>query len=78
MAVLGVVAALIFVPITNAVWLASALAALEGASALDALRRAFSATFRNLLPLLVFVLVTFALAVVATIPLALGWFVLGP
>jgi hypothetical protein len=78
MAVLGVVAALIFVPITNAVWLASGLAALEGASALDALRRAFSATYRNLLPLLVFVLVTIALAVVATIPLALGWLVLGP
>jgi uncharacterized membrane protein len=78
MIVLGALAAVIFMPITNAVWLASALAALEGAGALDALRRAFSATFRNLLPLLVFVLVTLALAVVATIPLALGWLVLGP
>jgi len=78
MIVLGVVFGLLFAPITNAVWLASGLAALEGAPALDALRRAFSATFRNLLPLIVFILVTIALAVVATIPLALGWFVLGP
>ena len=78
MIVLGALAAVIFIPITNAVWLASALTALEGAGALDALRRAFSATFRNLLPLLVFVLVTLALAVAATIPLALGWLVLGP
>ena len=31
-----------------------------------------------LLPLLVFALVTIALAIAATIPLALGWFVLGP
>ena len=78
MALLGVLSAVVFIPITNAVWLASALAALEGAGAMDALRRAFSATFRNLLALLVLVLVTFVLAIVATIPFGLGWLVLGP
>lgn len=78
MIVLGIVSGLIFAPITNAVWLASALAALEGAPAIDALKRGFSATFRNLLPLLVFVLVTLVLAIVASIPLGLGWLVLGP
>ena len=78
LAVMAVVTGLIFLPITNAVWLASGLCALEGTTALDALRRAFNATFRNLLPLLVFGLVTLALAVVALIPLGLGVLVLGP
>jgi uncharacterized membrane protein len=73
-----VLSVIVFMPITNAVWLASALAALEGAGAMDALRRAFSATFRNILALVVLVLVTFVLAIVATIPFGLGWLVLGP
>jgi len=76
--IMGGAIGLVFVPITNAVWLASGLAALDGAGAMDALRRAFGATFRNILALLVFVLVTLALAVAATIPIALGWLVLGP
>ena len=78
MIVLSIAIAVIFVPITNAVWLASGLVALEGAGALDALRRGFGATFRNLLPLVVFALVTLALAVLATLPFLLGWLVLGP
>jgi hypothetical protein len=78
MMVFGLASAAIFVPITNAVWLASALSALEGAGALDALRRGFGATLRNILAVLVLVLITFVLAIVATIPLGLGWLVLGP
>jgi uncharacterized membrane protein len=78
MVLLGVLAIIVFMPITNAVWLASALAALEDAGAMDALRRAFSATFRNILALVVLVLITFVLAIVATIPFGLGWLVLGP
>jgi uncharacterized membrane protein len=78
MVMLGLLSLIFFVPITNAVWLASALAALEGAGALDAFRRAITATLRNILPLLVFILITFVLAIVASIPLGLGWFVLGP
>jgi len=78
LAVMAVVTGLIFLPITNAVWLASGLCAMEGTSALDALRRTFNATLRNLLPLLVFGLVTLALGVIALIPLGLGLLVLGP
>jgi hypothetical protein len=66
MMIFGVVIGLVFAPITNAVWLASGLVALEGAGAVDALRRAFGATLRNLLPLLVFVLVTIGLAAMAS------------
>ena len=78
MAVVGVLSLIFFVPVTNAVWLGSALAALEGAGAMDAFRRGLTATLHNILPLLVFVLITFVLAIVASIPLGLGWFVLGP
>ena len=75
---LSIASAVIFIPITNAVWLASGLTALDGAGALDALRRAFGATFRNILAVIVLVLITFVLAIVATIPFGLGWLVLGP
>jgi uncharacterized membrane protein len=78
MVMLGLLSVVIFVPITNAVWLASALSALEGAGAMDALRRAFSATFRNILALVVLALITLVLAIAATIPFGLGWLVLGP
>ena len=78
MLIVGALFAVVFVPLTNAVWLASCLAALHDMGALDALRKAFSATLRNLLPLLVWVLVGLLLAIVATVPLALGWFVVGP
>ena len=69
---------IVFVPLTNAVWLGSALTALEGVPAIDALKRGFAATFRNILALIVLVLITFVLAIVASIPLGLGWLVLGP
>jgi uncharacterized membrane protein len=78
MMVMGIVIAVVFTPVTNAVWLAAGLAALDGAGALDALRRAFSASFRNLLPLLLLVVLTMVFAIVATIPFGLGWLVLGP
>src|SRR2546423_1797543 len=60
--VMGFVVGLVYLPITIAVWLAAGLVALHDVAALDALRMGFSAAFRTLLPLLLFALVTVALA----------------
>lgn len=78
MVLIGFVLGILYVPFTMAVWLAAALVALHDVGALDGLRMGFSAAFRNLLPVIVFVLVTIPLAIVASVPLLLGWFVLGP
>jgi len=75
---MGVLFAILYLPIAYATWLASALIALNDVPALDALRAGFVATFRNLLPLLVFALCFLVLAVFASLPLLLGWLVLGP
>jgi hypothetical protein len=78
MVLVGGLMGLLYAPITMAVWLAAGLIALHNVSALDGLRMGFSAAFRNLLPLLLFILVTIPLALLASLPLLLGWFVLGP
>jgi len=75
---IGVVFAIIYMPIAYATWLASALITQHDVPALDALRMGFVATFRNLLPLIVFTLAFVVLAMLATLPALLGWFVLGP
>jgi uncharacterized membrane protein len=74
----GAIFAVVFIPVTNAIWLASCLAALHNAGALEALRKGFGATYRNLPPLLVFVVLGVLFGIAASIPLMLGWLVLGP
>jgi uncharacterized membrane protein len=76
--VTGVIMSLLLVPVINACWLASGLTTLHDLPALDALRLGFRGTFRNLLPLVMWVLVTIGLALVASLPLLLGWLVVGP
>lgn len=57
---------------------AGPLVVLNGAAPLDALKASFRASRANLGALSLFVLVFIALAMVASIPLGLGWLVLGP
>jgi len=66
------------VPIYMAVWFATPLIVLNDFSVGDALKASFSACLRNMLPFLVFGIAFFLLAIVASIPLLLGWLVLGP
>jgi uncharacterized membrane protein len=61
-----------------AVWFAPALVVLRGIEPLDAMRLSFNGCLRNFVPFLVYGLVGLLLAIVATIPLMLGWLVLGP
>jgi uncharacterized membrane protein len=76
---LGILAAAaLSIPLVMAYWFAPALVALNGYAPFEAMKTSFSACLKNVLPFLVYGLVGLVLAVVATIPLGLGWFVLAP
>ena len=69
---------LLYLPLVMAVWFAPALVVLRGVAPLEAMRLSFSGCLRNIVPFLLYGLVGVGLAIVATIPLLLGWLVLGP
>ena len=66
------------VPIYMAIWFATPLIVLNDFSVGDALKASFAACLGNILPFLVFGAIFFLLAIVASIPLLLGWLALGP
>ena len=65
-------------PLLMAYWFAPPLVALRGDRPLDAMKASFYATLRNIPPLLVYGLMFIVFAILATIPLGLGWLVLAP
>jgi uncharacterized membrane protein len=69
---------LLLVPLVMAIWFAPALVMLGGMTPGAALKASFSGCLRNVVPFLVYGVVGVVLAVLATIPFGLGWFVLGP
>jgi uncharacterized membrane protein len=69
---------LLYLPLLMAVWFAPALVVLRGIEPLEAMRLSFNGCLRNIVPFLLYGLIGAALAIVATIPLLLGWLVLGP
>jgi uncharacterized membrane protein len=69
---------LLYLPLVMAVWFAPALVVLRGVEPLQAMRLSFNGCLRNIVPFLLYGLVGIGLAIVATIPLLLGWLVLGP
>ena len=66
------------IPLMMAYWFAPALVALNGFTALEAMKMSFSACLKNVLPFLVYGVVGMLLAVAASIPAMLGWFILVP
>lgn len=66
------------VPLYMAVWFAPALITLNDMAPVAALKASFSACLKNWLPFLVYSVALLAFAVVAAIPLALGYLVLIP
>jgi uncharacterized membrane protein len=65
-------------PLTMSVWFAPALVILHEIPAFEAMKRSFQGCLANIVPFLVYGLVTFFLALLATLPLLLGWLVVGP
>ena len=64
--------------IAMAYWLAPALVVLNGMEPVAALRKSFDACLTNVGAFLVYGIIYIGLAILASIPLGLGWLVLGP
>jgi len=75
-------AALIFfallIPLVMAVWFAPALIVFHDVGSIAAMKASFVGCLRNMLPFLLYGVVWFVASIVASIPLMLGWLVLGP
>ncbi|MBL8287525.1 MAG: hypothetical protein JNL85_06065 [Rubrivivax sp.] len=61
-----------------AVWFAPALVALRGTAPVEAMKASFAASLRNIVPFMLWLVIYIGAAIVASIPLGLGWIVLGP
>jgi uncharacterized membrane protein len=61
-----------------ALWFAPALVALRGTAPVDAIKQSFFGCLKNIVPFLIYGIIMMVLSIVATIPLGLGWLVLGP
>jgi uncharacterized membrane protein len=66
------------IPLLMAVWLAAPLVVFHDQGAIEAMKGSFMGCLKNILPFLIYGVIMFVLAIVASIPLALGWLVLGP
>jgi uncharacterized membrane protein len=69
---------LLYLPLVMAIWFAPALVVLRGAEPLQAMQLSLSGCAKNILPFLIYGIIWIILAFVATLPLMLGWLVLGP
>jgi len=72
------VALALSVPIYMALWFAPALVVLRKMAPIEAIKESFLGCLKNILPFLVYSIVLMVLGIVASIPLGLGWLVLGP
>lgn len=61
-----------------ALWFAPALVALRGTAPVAAIKESFVGCLKNIVPFLIYGILMLVLGIVATIPLGLGWLVLGP
>src|SRR5712692_8862097 len=66
------------IPVLMAVWFAPALVVFHELGPVEAMKDSFLGCLRNVLPFLVYGIMLTLAAILATIPLALGWLVLGP
>jgi len=68
----------LFLPLIMAIWFAPALVMLGGREPWPAMKESFAGSLQNVVPFLIYGLIGIGLAIVATIPLGLGWFVVAP
>jgi uncharacterized membrane protein len=72
------IALALMVPLLMAVWFAAPLVLFQEQGAVAAMQGSFSGCMKNVVPFLLYGVIGFAFAMLATIPLMLGWLVLGP
>ena len=68
----------LILPLVMAIWLAAPLVVFHEEGAVEAMKGSFSGCLKNILPFLVYGVILFVLMIVASVPLLLGWLVLGP
>lgn len=68
----------LIVPLLMATWYAPALTIINDVPAIQAMKLSFKGCLRNIVPFLIYGLVGIVLAIIASIPLALGWLLLLP
>ena len=68
----------LMVPVAMLLWFAPALVALNQLPPVDALKSSWSGCMKNMVPFLIYGLILFVLAIVASLPVMLGWLALGP
>ncbi|HZX29724.1 MAG TPA: BPSS1780 family membrane protein [Rhodocyclaceae bacterium] len=78
MLLIGLLAFALMVPLAMAVWYAPALVVFHEVPPVQAMKSSFFACLKNFLPFLVYGLVTMVLAILACLPIFLGWLVLFP
>lgn len=69
---------LLFMPLAMSIWFAPALVVLRGEEPVTAMKLSFVGCLRNVIPFLIYGLIGIVLAIVASIPLGLGWLVVAP
>ncbi len=78
-AILAVLVALaLYVPLAMALWFAPALVIFNDVQPVPALKSSFNACLKNIVPFLIYGIAIFVLALIASIPLFLGFLVLTP
>ena len=68
----------LMVPVFMVVWFAPPLVVFNELGAFDALKASFVGCLKNIVPFLIYGLILLGFAVLASIPLCLGWLVLAP
>lgn len=68
----------LLLPLVMAVWFAPPLVVFHELGAVEAMKQSFAGCLKNMLPFLLYGVVLLVAGVVASIPLFLGWLVLGP
>lgn len=76
--VVGLIALALTLLVAMAYWFAPALVVLNGEKPFAALQKSFAASMDNIGAFLLYGIVYIGLAIVASIPMGLGWLVLGP
>jgi len=72
------IALALYVPLLVLVWFAPALIVLDNIDPVQAMKDSFTGCMKNMMPYLVYGIIGLIFSVIATIPLGLGWLVLGP
>ncbi len=74
----GLMVMALSIPVYMALWFSYALVMLNNLTVIKALKTSFSACMKNIWAFLIYGVMMFLLAIAASIPIMLGWLLLGP